>query len=256
MRAREHIIIGALLSVVVIIVSAVLIHKVSGFNQRTGTPVATSKQSVSEIATTEPESTTEEVTKPPLTDELLTLVNYAHPVPENWTVDLVEIQDGAVMDKRAADDFKEMMKAAHEAGVYPYVRNAYRSKSLQETVFENKVQEFIDSGYSREDAEEKAKEWVAYPGTSEHQLGLAADVVDDSYHGLTEKQEETDTQKWLMANAHLYGFILRYPNDKKDITRTNYEPWHYRYVGRENAQKIYDSGLCLEEYLEQNYDLQ
>ena len=91
---------------------------------------------------------------------------------------------------------------------------------------------------------------VALPGTSEHQLGLALDLVDESYQNLDEGQENTKVQKWLMQNSWRYGFILRYPNDKSSVTGIIYEPWHYRYLGRDMARDVYESGLCLEEFLE------
>ena len=91
---------------------------------------------------------------------------------------------------------------------------------------------------------------VAVPGTSEHELDLAFDLVDDSYRNLDDAQEETPVQKWLMENSWEYGFILRYPNSKSDVTGIIYEPWHYRYVGKHIAKEIYNSGLCLEEYLD------
>ena len=92
---------------------------------------------------------------------------------------------------------------------------------------------------------------MAFPGTSAHQLGLAVDIVDLSNQNLNESQEDTAVQKWLMENSWRYGFILRYPNDKSDVTGIVYEPWHYRYVGKEAAKEIYGQGICLEEYLEQ-----
>ena len=104
-------------------------------------------------------------------------------------------------------------------------------------------------GYSRERAETEAGEQVAIPGTSEHQLGLAVDIVDISYQLLDRSQEDTAVQKWLMEHSWEYGFILRYPDGKSEITGITYEPWHYRYVGRENAEQIYRRGFCLEEYL-------
>ena len=91
--------------------------------------------------------------------------------------------------------------------------------------------------------------WVARPGTSEHQTGLAVDIVDTSYQILDEGQENTPVQQWLMAHCAEYGFILRYPTDKSEITGVGYEPWHYRYVGVEAAREIMANGLCLEEYL-------
>lgn len=90
---------------------------------------------------------------------------------------------------------------------------------------------------------------MAVPGTSEHQLGLALDIVDISNQTLDESQENTPVQKWLMNNSWRYGFILRYPTDKSDITGISYEPWHYRYVGKKAAKEIYDAQICLEEYL-------
>ena len=101
-----------------------------------------------------------------------------------------------------------------------------------------------------EEARKKAATIVAVPGTSEHQLGWAVDIVDKSYQVLNEKQATMPAQKWLMEHSWEYGFILRYPVDKSGVTGIIYEPWHYRYVGRDNAKAIYDSGLCLEEYLE------
>ena len=107
----------------------------------------------------------------------------------------------------------------------------------------------MGQGYSQERAEEAAGELVAVPGTSEHQLGLALDIVDVANQVLDERQENTEVQKWLMKNSWKYGFILRYPTDKSDITGISYGPWQYRYVGKEAAKEIYEAGICLEEYL-------
>ena len=98
------------------------------------------------------------------------------------------------------------------------------------------------------EAEEKVAYWVARPGTSEHQAGLAVDIVDTNYQSLDEQQEETPVQLWLMEHCAEYGFILRYPSGKSDLTGVGYEPWHYRYVGEEAAREIMDQGVCLEEY--------
>ena len=100
-------------------------------------------------------------------------------------------------------------------------------------------------GYSEAEARRLAEQWVAVPGTSEHQLGLAVDISMED----TATQTTSDMWQWLMKNSYKYGFILRYPEDKTNITGISYEPWHYRYVGREAAEEIYRSGLCLEEYL-------
>lgn len=124
-------------------------------------------------------------------------------------------------------------------------------EDFQQTLYDNKVSEWMEQGYSREEAREKAGHQVAVPGTSEHQLGLAVDIVDVNYQLLDTNQENTAVQKWLLKNSWRYGFILRYPTDQTDVTGIVYEPWHYRYVGKEYAQDIYKKGLCLEQYLEQ-----
>ncbi len=244
MKKEFYYVIGIFAAVIIIIAAMIAIGKTgSSGGEKTAKPKnTTTAQAVSTIA----ETTTQPVD---LTDELLTLVNYKYPVPDDWKLDLVEIQNGAQMDKRAAEHFNDMLKDAKAAGVNPYVRTAYRSKSFQQQIYDKKINGYLDDGYSKEEAEKLTLEWVSYPGKSEHQLGLSADIVDRDYQTLDETQENTDTQKWLMENSWKYGFILRYPNDKKAITHINYEPWHYRYVGKENAKKIYDSGLCLEEYL-------
>ena len=110
----------------------------------------------------------------------------------------------------------------------------------------------LEQGYSEDDATALAATWVAYPGTSEHQLGLTVDICSIGNQELDSSQEDTATQQWLMANCYKYGFILRYPADKSDITEISYEPWHYRYVGVEAATEMYQKHLCLEEYLEQH----
>ena len=108
----------------------------------------------------------------------------------------------------------------------------------------------LAQGYSSSEAQRIAGQNVALPGTSEHQLGLAVDIVDANQQVLEEDQEDTLTQQWLLANSWKYGFILRYPQGKSDITGITYEPWHYRYVGRQAAAEIYSQVICLEEYLQ------
>ena len=170
--------------------------------------------------------------------ELLTLVNPWNQVPEDWTVDLVTLPNGLEIDKRCA-------------GLTPVICSAYRTQDFQQTLYDNKVSKWMEQGYSREEAQEKAGHQVAVPGASEHQLGLAVDIVDVNYQLLDTNQENTAVQKWLLENSWRYGFILRYPTDQTDVTGIVYEPWHYRYVGKEYAQDIYKKGLCLEQYLEQ-----
>ena len=120
----------------------------------------------------------------------------------------------------------------------------------QRSLFQERTDELVAQGYSKKDARTKAATSVARPGTSEHQAGLAVDIVDSSHQILDATQQDTPVQQWLMENSWKYGFILRYPNDKSSLTGIIYEPWHYRYVGIEAAAEIYEREICLEEYLE------
>lgn len=182
-------------------------------------------------------------------DALLTLVNPWNKLPEDWTVDLVTLSDGHKVDSRCYEALQEMMDACRAAGNSPLICAAYRTEETQQGLYDNKVQRLRDSGMSEEEAKAEAAKTVALPGTSEHQLGLALDIVDVNMQELTEAQEDTATQKWLMANSWRYGFIHRYPSSETDITGIIYEPWHYRYVGKDAAQDIFNRDITLEEYL-------
>lgn len=182
-------------------------------------------------------------------DELLTVVNPWNPLPEDWVCDLVTLSDGRRVDSRCYEAFEEMMAACRDAGYAPFLCSAYRTQETQQSLYDNKVQRLMNSGMGEEEAKVEAAKAVAIPGTSEHQLGLAVDIVDANMQDLTDEQENTETQKWLMANSWRYGFIHRYPNDKTDITGIIYEPWHYRYVGKAAAQDIFNRDITLEEYV-------
>ena len=142
------------------------------------------------------------------------------------------------------------MDAMRAEGLSPLICSSYRTNKKQQRLYSNEVSNYLARGYSQANAEIEARKWVAVPGTSEHQTGLAVDIVDTNYQLLDEKQEDTPVQKWLIKNSYKYGFILRYPSDKSNITGINYEPWHYRYVGKEVAKEIYERGICFEEYLD------
>lgn len=193
----------------------------------------------------------ENTQKPPVNvdDELLTVVNPWNPLPEDWVCDLVTLSDGRRVDSRCYEAFEEMMAACRDAGYAPFLCSAYRTQETQQSLYDNKVQRLMNSGMGKEEAKVEAAKAVAIPGTSEHQLGLAVDIVDANMQDLTDEQEKTETQKWLMANSWRYGFIHRYPNDKTDITGIIYEPWHYRYVGKAAAQDIFNRDITLEEYV-------
>lgn len=182
-------------------------------------------------------------------DELLTLVNAEHPMPSEWQCELVQLNNGQNIDSRAYEDLQQMMDTARAEGYDPYICSSWRSHETQVRLFEEEIQSYKKQGYSEREAEVQAAQWVAVPGTSEHELGLALDIVSVENQRLEESQENTPTQQWLMEHCYEYGFILRYPKDKEDITGIGYEPWHYRYVGQEHARVIHESGVCLEEYL-------
>lgn len=180
----------------------------------------------------------------------LTLVNPWTPLPAGHTITVTQLRGGQSIDQRCYPALQAMMDACRAAGHQPVICSSYRPHNKQEALFANKVQRLLDAGYDAEEADQKAATVVARPGTSEHELGLALDIVDASYQHLDEGQESTPVQQWLMEHCWEYGFILRYPNGKSDLTGIIYEPWHYRYVGVETAQVLRESGQCLEEYLQ------
>ena len=185
------------------------------------------------------------------TDWRLLLVNPWNTVPEGYEIQLATLSNGLQVDERIYDDLDDMLTDCREAGLSPIVCSAYRTEATQTRLYNNKVARVRASGVPEDQVEAEAARWVAKPGTSEHQTGLALDIVAASYQILDEKQEDTAEQKWLMENSWKYGFILRYPSEKSDITGIGYEPWHYRYVGKAAAADIYRTGVCLEEYLSQ-----
>lgn len=175
----------------------------------------------------------------------LILVNWKHQVPKDYKVTLVEAEEGKYVDERIYDALLLMFESARAEGIYPVIRDAYRSMDEQQEIMDDKVSAYENEGYPKFLAKRFAKDWVAEPGTSEHQLGIAVDINADKSLCTNEAVYE-----WLAQNAHQYGFILRYPKEKEEITKTAYEPWHYRYVGIEAAQEIFEQKICLEEYLQ------
>lgn len=175
------------------------------------------------------------------TDWNLRLVNRWNSVPAGYSVNLKELPGGEKVDERIYEPLMEMLEAAREGNwdEMPRVISGYRTQEVQQELYENEVNKYKSQGYSEEDAKAEAGKWVAVPGTSEHQLGLAIDVEGATY----------DVFLWLQENSYQYGFIFRYPGDKTDITGTVEEVWHYRYVGVQAATEMYEQGLCLEEYL-------
>ena len=186
----------------------------------------------------------------------LTLVNFENELSADFEpTELAEADNGYVVDARIADAAKKMIADARaKDNVRIIALSGYRDHAYQKELFDNKVERLQqEKGYSVSKAREEAATVVAVPGTSEHQLGLALDLVDARHVKLDESQENTAAYKWMYKHCHEYGFIVRYPNGKTDITGIIYEPWHFRYVGVEAATFIMEKGITLEEYLKDYY---
>lgn len=183
----------------------------------------------------------------------LVLVNNKNPMEVGYVPELTELEPEYYVDSRIADAAKKMLQDAEKEGLHILICSAYRSVERQEQVFNESLEERLEQGMDYWEAFADNRLSVAEPGTSEHALGLALDLISNQYTELDEGQEDTKEAKWLKENCHKYGFVLRYPPEKTDITGIIYEPWHYRYVGVEDATKIMELGVTLEEYLETYY---
>jgi D-alanyl-D-alanine carboxypeptidase len=213
------------------------------------------EETLTEEQEQETESATEResevVTAPESTSWNLLLVNDRHPIPDGFENDLEldTIVDSYQADHRIIEYYAEMSSAAKQDGVDLIISSAYRSTARQTELFDGWKNDFMAEGMSEEDAEIAALAYTARPGTSEHQTGLALDIMTPEYQNMDEGYVETAAAKWLLENAAAYGFILRYPQDKESLTQVSFEPWHYRYVGAADAEIIMREGYCLEEYL-------
>lgn len=192
----------------------------------------------------------EEVLAEDVQEWYLVLVNEDHPLDASYVPDaLTDISEQCQVDSRIAEDLQQMMADGAAEGLSMYVTSAYRSYERQAETFNASMQNRLNQGMTPLDAYRETSIQVALPGTSEHATGLAVDIISTQYGELDERQGDTAEQKWLMEHCWEYGFILRYPSQKSDITGIIYEPWHYRYVGKEAAEEITEKGLTLEEYL-------
>ena len=189
-------------------------------------------------------SAVKEHTIPTPEEWYLIVVNKWNEIPEDYSVTLTQLSNGQRVDSRIYSYLQEMFDAMRAERIYPVVREGYRTAEEQQEILDEKIFVYVKEGYSRKRAEKLARAWVAVPGTSEHQLGIAVDINADQSRSSNE-----EVYTWLAENAHSYGFIQRYPQEKEDITGTSYEPWHYRYVGKEAAAEIYADQICLEEYM-------
>ncbi len=184
-------------------------------------------------------------------DWRLILVNKQHSVPEDYDFPLGNLTANLQCDERVIDDLVLMLRDARSAGMNIWIVSPYRSGDKQENLFNYDLGKYMASGMNYFDAYQLAAEAVTLPGTSEHQIGLAFDIVNNEYAHLGEGFADTKEGIWLAENCYKYGFILRYPKDKEYITTIEYEPWHFRYVGREAAAYMTLKGLTLEEFWEE-----
>ena len=194
-----------------------------------------------------------------LADPLMVLVNHTNKMPDDYTFETKECGSKTAVNKTlqtaACDAFLEMQKAAAAENVTIWMQSGYRSVKYQTGLYERKTKYYTDQGYDLATAKEKAAAVVNPPGYSEHNCGLAADLNSPEHTGLDEGFENTTAFRWLCEHAADYGFILRYPKGAEAQTEITYEPWHWRYVGVENARKISASGLCFEDYIAQLHTL-
>lgn len=234
---RRNILIIGIIILICIIIKFIIPKKKTNSNTNTIEVAKISKTNIQEKDTT---------TSKEQLDWKLTLVNQSNKLPENYEMKLLSIDEYRKFDSRAIKYLQDMIEDMREDGVRNiWVQSSYRSVEEQTTVYNNKIQYYKEQGKTEKEAKRLTEQVINKPGYSEHNLGLA---VDFNYVNGT--FEETKAFAWLKEKAEKYGFILRYPKEKENITKVTYEPWHWRYVGKENAKKINELGMCLEEYVE------
>ncbi len=198
----------------------------------------TRQEAGQEYAKTEKEFTQSE-------DWRLLLVNAEHPMEEEFGGELTQLRYGQAVDSRIYPDLQEMFDEMRRNGLQPRVVEGYITAQEQEEKLENKIREYMGYGKTREEAGKLALQWVAQPGSSEHETGMCVDISSEK----GDNESAKAVWEWLDENCSRYGFIKRYPNGKSSVTGVKGEPWHYRYVGAEAAQEIMEQGITLEEYL-------
>ncbi len=178
---------------------------------------------------------------------LLVLVNKTTPLPDDYKVDLIKWDDDFDIAEVMYKPLTEMFEDMHANGLLPKVNSAYRKADDQAVFMEQYIDKFMnENGMGYEEASTLALKYVSMPGTSEHETGLAVDISSEGTN-----EDMFAVYYWLRDNAWRYGFIKRYLPGKEQITGYAEELWHYRYVGTEPAEEIYNAGITLEEYLEQ-----
>lgn len=183
-------------------------------------------------------------------DWRLILVNKQHPIPEDYEFTLGTITGSMQCDERIIEDLLLMLKKAKDDGVNLAICSPYRNLDRQKVLFEKKIKLYMGQGMSYMESYKVASQAVTIPGASEHQMGLALDIFCDTYTSLDEGFADTEAGRWLAEHSCEYGFVLRYPKGKEGITSIEFEPWHFRYVGREAASVMTEEEICLEEFWE------
>ena len=184
--------------------------------------------------------------KKEITDWRLKLANTENILPKDFKPELANIDKTRQFDARAIKYLNNMINDMKKSGISNvWVQSAYRSIERQKELYDRKINIYLSEGKTQAEAEKLTDEYIARPGASDHNLGLAVDFnnVDNNF-------EDLKAFKWLKENAENYGFILRFPKDKEDITKIEYESWHWRFVGEEHAKKMNELNMCLEEYVE------
>lgn len=239
---------AAILLIIAIVVTIIVMIVNNKKKAQTSEPPSLIASSLPEPSST-PSSTPEPVAtrdKTPYDEEdMPDLFNFENPIPAGYEYDLIEVGSGQQMQRQAGEAFKDMYRAAKEEGIELTPVSGYRTHERQKNNYNASIQRYLDQGLSQDAAVSRTQQYYAIPGTSEHEAGVAMDIgwIEDSF-------ETSAAFEWLQKNAETYGFIMRYASDTYDITRINYEPWHYRYVGANHAEKINELGITLEEYHE------
>lgn len=232
--------------IIIFLLILILIAKGTGCNKTVKTSTDDEVAQTNIASDNSSEEETEVKTPKEITDWRLTLANFENVLPEDFEVEVANIDDTRQFDARAIKYLKQMMSDMGKAGIANvWVQSAYRSVERQKELYDNSVQKYLKQGKTQEEAEKLTDEYINKPGSSDHNLGLAVD-----FNYVDNKFEDLKAFKWLQENAENYGFILRYPKDKEEITKISYESWHWRYVGEEHAKKMNELNMCLEEYVE------
>lgn len=245
--------IGALIALILVIILFGKIFSAIGGKDKTTTETVTEMSTPSD-ATEDPYTEQQRAlveqckTIYNANSDYLILVNNDNSLAETYTFEHHTLNCGLDIDERCYNDFLNMSNAMNEQGMYYNVVSAYRSRETQQQVIDAKIQEYIATGLTEEEAAAKTYESIRKAGYSEHETGLAVDLVPQGITDLYQEVASDPMMQWLAANSYQYGFILRYPSDKENITATSYEPWHFRYVGIEAATFMYNNNLTLEEF--------